>query len=145
MRTGIRRKVDDLGRVVIPAGIRRSLGIREGDALEVHVDGEQVILAKPSDQCVFCGAEDGLVEFRSRNVCRSCIEGMGGLGPDAERGASRGWPSDEPARPTSEEPARPTRDPATREPGPLTVVRDDAPAGQEGPSSEPARDPTTAW
>jgi AbrB family transcriptional regulator, transcriptional pleiotropic regulator of transition state genes len=79
MRTGIRRKVDDLGRVVIPAGIRRTLGIREGDALEVHVEGEQVIFAKPSDQCVFCGREDELRQFRKRSVCRPCVAGVGVL------------------------------------------------------------------
>lgn len=72
MRTGIRRKVDDLGRVVIPAGIRRSVGIREGDAVEFHVEGEQVILAKPIDQCVFCGEAEGVEEFRDRPVCPRC-------------------------------------------------------------------------
>ncbi len=79
MKTGIRRKVDDLGRVVIPAGIRRSLNIREGDAMEVHVDGEQVILSKPTDQCVFCGSEQGLRPFRGKNVCRACIAAVGVL------------------------------------------------------------------
>jgi AbrB family transcriptional regulator, transcriptional pleiotropic regulator of transition state genes len=73
MRTGIRRKVDDLGRVVIPAGIRRSVGIREGDAVEFHVEGEQVILAKPIDQCVFCGEAEGVEEFRDRPVCPRCV------------------------------------------------------------------------
>jgi AbrB family transcriptional regulator, transcriptional pleiotropic regulator of transition state genes len=78
--SGIRRKVDDLGRVVIPASIRRSLGIREGDAVEVTVDGERVILAKPRDACVFCGREDeGLETFRGRLLCRECLGGLGVL------------------------------------------------------------------
>lgn len=78
--TGIRRKVDDLGRVVIPAGVRRSLGIREGDELEVSVEGEQVILAKPTEHCVFCGSDDGPLEaFRSRRVCRPCVASVGVL------------------------------------------------------------------
>lgn len=78
--TGIRRKVDDLGRVVIPAGIRRSLGITEGDSLEVAVDGDLVILAKPTDRCVFCGDEGGALEaFRDRMICRPCLGGLGAL------------------------------------------------------------------
>ena len=79
MNTGIRRKVDDLGRVVIPAGIRRSLSIREGDAVEVHVEGDQVILSKPADHCVFCRSEEELQGFREKAVCRSCVAAVGGL------------------------------------------------------------------
>jgi AbrB family transcriptional regulator, transcriptional pleiotropic regulator of transition state genes len=76
--SGIRRKVDDLGRVVIPASIRRSLGIREGDAVEVSVEGERVVLAKPRESCVFCGREEqGLKTFRGRLLCRECLGGLG--------------------------------------------------------------------
>lgn len=82
--TGIRRKVDDLGRIVIPAGIRRTLDITEGDALEVSVDGDKVVLAKPSDRCVFCGGDDDLAAFRSRMVCQPCVAGVGAM-DDARR------------------------------------------------------------
>jgi AbrB family transcriptional regulator, transcriptional pleiotropic regulator of transition state genes len=76
--SGIRRKVDDLGRVVIPASIRRSLGIREGDAVEVMVEGERVVLSKPRESCVFCGREEeGLRTFRGRLLCRECLGGLG--------------------------------------------------------------------
>jgi AbrB family transcriptional regulator, transcriptional pleiotropic regulator of transition state genes len=76
--SGIRRKVDDLGRVVIPASFRRSLGIREGDAVEVSVEGERVVLAKPRESCVFCGREEqGLRTFRGRLLCRECLGGLG--------------------------------------------------------------------
>jgi AbrB family transcriptional regulator, transcriptional pleiotropic regulator of transition state genes len=75
--SGIRRKVDDLGRVVIPAGVRRALNIREGDPVEVTVEGERVVLAKPRDACVFCGREDPeLPTFRSRRVCRQCLASL---------------------------------------------------------------------
>jgi AbrB family transcriptional regulator, transcriptional pleiotropic regulator of transition state genes len=78
--SGIRRKVDDLGRVVIPAGIRRSLGIREGDPVEVSVEGERVVLAKPRDACVFCGREEErLTPFRGRLVCRDCLGSLGAV------------------------------------------------------------------
>jgi transcriptional pleiotropic regulator of transition state genes len=84
MRSGIQRKVDDLGRVVIPAGIRRSLGIREGDALEVSVQGEEVVLSKPVDQCVFCGSGRNLRTFRAKAVCAPCASGVGTLDSGAE-------------------------------------------------------------
>jgi AbrB family transcriptional regulator, transcriptional pleiotropic regulator of transition state genes len=75
--SGIRRKVDDLGRVVIPAGIRRSLHIREGDALEVSVEGARVVLSKPHEVCVFCGREDAvLTPIRTRLVCAACLAGL---------------------------------------------------------------------
>lgn len=78
--TGIRRKVDDLGRVVIPAGIRRTLGIREGDALEFAVQGDEVILTRPVERCVFCGTEDGpLQTFRSKRLCPGCIGSVAAL------------------------------------------------------------------
>lgn len=81
--TGIRRKVDDLGRIVIPAGIRRSLDIGEGDSLDVAVDGDKVVLAKPIDRCIFCGGEDELGAFRAKMVCRPCLAGLGALDPTA--------------------------------------------------------------
>ncbi len=85
MRSGIRRKVDDLGRVVIPAGIRRSLGIREGDALEVSIQGDEVVLSKPAEQCVFCRSRRNLRTFRDKAVCVPCAAGVGMLesGPEA--------------------------------------------------------------
>lgn len=82
--TGIRRKVDDLGRIVIPAGIRRSLDINEGDSLDVAVDGDRVVLAKPIDRCVFCGGEEQLGAFRAKMVCRPCLAGLGVLGGATE-------------------------------------------------------------
>ena len=78
--SGIRRKVDDLGRVVIPAGMRRTLGIREGDPVEVSVEGERVVLAKPRYACVFCGREEeDLTGFRGRLVCRDCLASLGSV------------------------------------------------------------------
>jgi AbrB family transcriptional regulator, transcriptional pleiotropic regulator of transition state genes len=70
---GIRRKVDDLGRVVIPASIRKALGIGEGDLVEIGVDGDRVILFKPQERCVFCGSELHLEAFRDKTVCWSCM------------------------------------------------------------------------
>ena len=66
------RKVDDLGRIVLPVELRRLHGIRTGDALEISVDGDAIVLRKLSPGCVFCGSVDGLSTFRTRNVCSGC-------------------------------------------------------------------------
>ena len=72
--TGVVRKIDELGRIVLPSELRRVFGIREGDELEISVEGEQVILQKRQDLCVFDGAESPELEFQGRKVCRSCAE-----------------------------------------------------------------------
>lgn len=77
--TGITRKVDDLGRVVIPAGIRRALGIVEGDTVEVALDGDRVVMAKPVDRCVFCASShEALRPFHGKAVCTGCIAALSG-------------------------------------------------------------------
>jgi transcriptional pleiotropic regulator of transition state genes len=74
--TGIVRKVDELGRVVIPIELRRMLDIGEKDGLEIYVDGEKIILRKYEPACVFCGNADNVENFRGKKVCRNCIEAM---------------------------------------------------------------------
>jgi AbrB family transcriptional regulator, transcriptional pleiotropic regulator of transition state genes len=76
--TGVVRKIDELGRIVLPSELRKVFGIREGDELEISVDGERVILQKRRDLCTFCGAEDPAVEFKSRRVCQACTEELSG-------------------------------------------------------------------
>ena len=72
--TGIVRKVDELGRVVLPIEMRRTLDISEKDALEIYVEGENIILRKYQAACVFCDSTKDIVNFKGRNVCTSCIE-----------------------------------------------------------------------
>lgn len=71
--TGIVRKVDELGRIVLPIEMRRTLDIVEKDALEIYVDGESIILRKYQAACVFCDSTKNIVSFRGRNVCADCI------------------------------------------------------------------------
>lgn len=71
--TGIVRKVDDLGRVVLPIELRRTLDIAEKDSLEIYVDGEKVILRKYQPACVFCGSAEDVVHLHGKNVCRECV------------------------------------------------------------------------
>lgn len=75
--TGIVRKVDELGRVVIPIELRRTLDIEEKDALEIYVDSDRIILRKYEPACVFCGNADEVVNFKNKNVCRDCLATMG--------------------------------------------------------------------
>jgi transcriptional pleiotropic regulator of transition state genes len=88
--TGVVRKIDELGRVVLPSELRRVFGIHEGDELEISVNGEQIILQKRQDLCLFCGAESPAIEYRSRRVCEDCAGELGQRGrvevrlPDTE-------------------------------------------------------------
>ena len=75
--TGVVRKIDELGRIVLPSELRRVFGIREGDELEISVNGEQVILQKRQDLCLFCGAESPTIEYRERRVCENCAGELG--------------------------------------------------------------------
>lgn len=74
--TGIVRKVDELGRVVIPIELRRTLQIEEKDALEIYVDGEKIILKKYEPACIFCGNAEGITIFEDKNICQECLEKM---------------------------------------------------------------------
>ena len=74
--TGIVRKVDDLGRIVIPMELRRTLGINVKDPMSISVEGEKIILAKFEEACVFCGSQAELADFKGRSVCSSCQKDM---------------------------------------------------------------------
>lgn len=71
--TGVSRKIDDLGRLVLPAEIRRRFGLNEGAHVDIRVDGEEIVLSKVEESCVFCGALEQLRNFRDRKVCAPCI------------------------------------------------------------------------
>jgi transcriptional pleiotropic regulator of transition state genes len=71
--TGIVRKVDELGRIVLPIELRRTLDIDVKDALEIYVDGDNIVLHKYQPACIFCGNTDGIVDFKGKNVCPECI------------------------------------------------------------------------
>ncbi len=70
------RKVDDLGRIVLPVELRRLHGIHTGDALEISVDGDAIVLRKLSPGCVFCGTPDALSSYRERAICTDCRNGL---------------------------------------------------------------------
>ncbi|MCT4662600.1 MAG: AbrB/MazE/SpoVT family DNA-binding domain-containing protein [Tissierellales bacterium] len=74
--TGIVRKVDELGRVVIPIELRRTLEIAEKDSLEIYVDGEQIILKKYAPACIFCGQAKNVSQFKGKNICPACMKAI---------------------------------------------------------------------
>jgi len=74
--TGILKRFDELGRVVIPKKIAKGLGITAGDELEVFVDADKIILRKYQTACIFCGAEEHIKEHKGKPVCEDCIAEM---------------------------------------------------------------------
>ncbi|MGM9613838.1 MAG: AbrB/MazE/SpoVT family DNA-binding domain-containing protein, partial [Butyricicoccus sp.] len=73
---GIVRKVDELGRIVLPIELRRTLDIEVKDALEIYVDGAQIILKKYEPACIFCGNAKDIVNYKGKNICRECLAEM---------------------------------------------------------------------
>lgn len=70
------RRIDRLGRIVLPMELRRALGIKEGDALMISQEGEQIVLRKMETACTFCGSVEHLSPHRSKLVCRTCTVEM---------------------------------------------------------------------
>ena len=70
--TGIVRKVDELGRIVMPIELRRTMGISIKDPIEIYVDGERIILKKYEPACMFCGNAEEVIHFKGKNICREC-------------------------------------------------------------------------
>lgn len=77
--TGIVRKVDELGRIVLPIELRRTLDISEKDPIEIFVDQDRVILRKYNPACIFCGETNGMSSFKGKNVCPDCIRKIGDM------------------------------------------------------------------
>ncbi len=72
--TGMVRKVDELGRIVLPAEIRQSMDINVRDALEIFTDEGRIILQKYQPSCIFCSNADHIVYYNGKRICRSCLE-----------------------------------------------------------------------
>jgi transcriptional pleiotropic regulator of transition state genes len=77
--TGIVRKVDELGRIVLPIEMRRTLDIAEKDALEIYVEGASVILKKYKPSCIFCDTSKDVSEFKGKNICPKCLKDLKNL------------------------------------------------------------------
>lgn len=72
--TGIVRKVDELGRIVLPVELRRSLDVQVKDALEIYMDGENIVLKKYEPACTFCGSDEHTEVYRDKRICLACLQ-----------------------------------------------------------------------
>ena len=77
--TGIVRKVDELGRIVLPMELRRTLGILKEDPVEIFVDESNIILRKYEPACIFCGSAVDVKNIHNKNICRKCLDELKGL------------------------------------------------------------------
>ncbi len=74
--TGIVRKVDELGRIVLPIELRRTLNIDIKDSIEIYVDNSTIVLKKYEPTCIFCGESENVVTYKEKNVCKKCLEDL---------------------------------------------------------------------
>ena len=72
--TGIIRKIDELGRIVLPMELRKKMGIEQRDPIEIYVDGDMIILKKYESECIFCGNRKELVQYKGKHVCETCAK-----------------------------------------------------------------------
>ncbi len=72
--TGITRKLDELGRVVIPREIRENLKLEEKEPLAIYIEGSSIILRKYEQSCIFCGCSKNLIEFKNQYICSKCMK-----------------------------------------------------------------------
>ena len=77
--TGIIRKIDELGRIVLPIELRRSMDLEDKDALEIFTDGDKIVLKKFQPNCVFCGKSKNIVSYKEKNICSDCLQELGKL------------------------------------------------------------------
>ena len=70
--TGIVRRIDELGRIVLPIELRRTLDIEIKDPMEIYIEGDKIVLKKHYDACVFCGAREDLEEYKGKHICKEC-------------------------------------------------------------------------
>lgn len=71
---GIVRKLDNLGRIVIPIELRKTLNFADNEALEIFTEGENIILKKYETSCIFCGTSKNISKFKDKCICNNCIE-----------------------------------------------------------------------
>ena len=71
--TGFVKKIDELGRILIPKELRSSMELDTKDALEMFVDGDRIVLQKYQPACIFCNNADNIIFFEGRRICASCL------------------------------------------------------------------------
>ena len=72
--TGMVKRIDELGRIVLPKNVRQPMGIDTGDSVEIFTDGDRIVLRKFEPACVFCGEAENVVFYQEKRICAACIE-----------------------------------------------------------------------
>lgn len=72
--TGVVKRIDELGRIVLPKNVRCPMGIETGDNVEIFTDGDKIILKKFQSACIFCDEADDVIFFNEKRVCKACLE-----------------------------------------------------------------------
>lgn len=89
--TGMFRRIDDLGRIVLPAELRKTLGLIEGTMLDIFLEDNRIVLTPRLDACVFCRSRQDLKEFRGKMVCAGCISDFTGSGAASQTAPESSW------------------------------------------------------
>lgn len=74
--TGVRKTIDDLGRIVLPKEIRTSLGFDIRSAVELYVDEDKLVITKSKCSCIICGSNEDLVDFKGKAICQECVNDL---------------------------------------------------------------------
>jgi len=77
--TGITRKIDELGRIVLPKELRKTLGIEPGTPIEIYTEEDMIILKKFENRCVLCGSTADVEDVKGKKVCKKCISELKAL------------------------------------------------------------------
>jgi transcriptional pleiotropic regulator of transition state genes len=79
---GVVRKIDELGRIVVPIELRKTLNIGKRDAVEISLDGDNIKIRKYEPGCCLCGSTDDITLYNGNNICRSCINELSAKDPE---------------------------------------------------------------
>lgn len=77
--TGVIRRIDELGRVVIPIDMRTQLGIEEKDPVEISLENSSIVLRKNIQKCIFCGNTKKLITFEDKLICEKCVNNISNI------------------------------------------------------------------
>lgn len=71
--TGFVKRIDEMGRIVIPKNVRQTINVTTGDSLQFFIDGDGIVMKKFSSACEFCGSDNDLTELKGKYICAECV------------------------------------------------------------------------
>lgn len=82
--TGIVRRIDEMGRIVLPAELRRTMDLGERETMEIFTEGSSIILKKYNPACIFCDSGRDVSLFKGKNICARCLRQLRAAPPDGD-------------------------------------------------------------